>query len=235
MNLVIMVSKNLKQSASQNRLKHSLTYIIFLLFSSLACHAQVKEENGEYVVFDLPAYENMRNRAISAVHLKELDKAKLILDSCYKVNNLDTMVIALLHETLLMKINRQKEPNENLSVINTWEQQYPFLKEDKRLQHIKVKEAVEIGIESFQNKNWDHTQELTNFITKTISESKNFKMLTSIPNTDALFYNLGLQLFYDKNFQKAEFVLANGITLFPQDKNMKTMYRLAKERLKHKK
>ena len=201
----------------------------------MICNAQVKEENEEYVVFDLTAYEPMRNRAITAVHNKELQKAKSILDSCYAVNNLDTMVISLLHETLLMKINTQREPNKNLTDIKNWETQYPFLKEDKRLQEIKVKDAVSLGMQSFDSKNINSAESLTKLIIKTIQESKTPTSLKKIPNVDALIYNVGMQLFYDKQFKAAYHLFSSGTSFFPQDKNMNTMYKLSKERIQTKK
>lgn len=177
----------------------------------------------------------MRNRAIDAVHQKDVTKAKIILDSCYAANNLDTMVIALLHETLLMHINRQQQPHKNLKDINAWESQYPFLKEDQRLQKIKVQDAVHLGMLAFDNKELHNAAHFTTVISKIINESSHPTALKKIPNVDALFYNTAMQLFYDKKFKQAYTLFARGKELYPQDKNMDTMYRLSKERLKTKK
>lgn len=207
---------------------------VFLL-SSIICQAQITKDQDEDIVFDITAYEPMRNRAIDAVHKKELIKAKSILDSCYAVNNLDTMVITLLHETLIMQINKQKNPSKNLNDIWTWEKQYPFLKEDQRIQKIKVKDAVHLGMDAFDQKNLTKAEELSLYITKTIKASLFKEELKKVANVDALLYNVGLQLFYDKRFAKAHAILAIGNELFPHDNNMNTMFKLSKERIATKK
>lgn len=166
---------------------------------------------------------------------KNFKNEKSILDSCYAVNSLDTMVIALLHDTLLMKINTQREPNKNLKDIKNWETQYPFLKEDKRLQEIKVKDAVSLGMQSFDSKNIHSAESLTKLIIKTIQESNTPTSLKKIPNVDALIYNVGMQLFYDKQFKAAYYLFSSGTNFFPKDKNMNTMYKLSKERIQTKK
>lgn len=177
----------------------------------------------------------MRNRAIVAVHARQLSKAKTILDSCYAVNSLDTMVIALLHETLLLQINQQKNPSKNLKDIVFWESQYSFLKNDERIQKVKVQDAVVLSMQAFDEHNITRAIELARIIATAIKESKSSHILKRISNVDAIFYNVGMQLFYDKKFTTSQEIFAIGRSLYPQDKNMDSMYKLCKERIAEKK
>jgi TolA-binding protein len=133
-----------------------------------------------------------------------------------------------------MKINTQREPNENLTDIKNWETQYHFLKEDKRLQEIKVKDAVSLGMQSFDSKNIHSAENLTKLIIKTIQESNAPTSLKKIPNVDALIYNVGMQLFYDKQFKAAYYLFSSGTSFFPQDKNMNTCINYPKKEFKRK-
>lgn len=208
---------------------------VLLIISIGTCYAQQDTVEMQDTFFDITTYEPMRNRAIDAVHTKQLWKAKIILDSCYAINNLDTMVIALLHETLLMHINKQKDPSKNLRDISAWEAQYSFLKNDERIQKIKIQDAVLLSMQAFDANNITLAEQLTQLITKTIKESKSPHPLKRIANVDAIFYNVGMQLFYDKKFAKSHEIFAIGKSFYPQDKNMDTMYKLSKERLNTKK
>lgn len=184
--------------------------------------------------FDITTYEPMRNRAIVAVHTRELRTAKTILDSCYAVNNLDTMVIALLHETLLLQINQQKDPTKNLKDVLSWESQYSFIKRDERIQKVKVQDAVILTMQAFDSKNIVRAVDLTRLIAKTISESKSSQILKNIANVDAIFYNVGMQLYYDKKFIISHEIFSIGKSLYPNDKNMDKMYKVSKERIANK-
>lgn len=214
---------------------YKLMIVLLLILSTMVCYAQQEKVEVQDTFFDITTYEPMRIRAIDAVHKRQLSKAKSILDSCYSVNNLDTMVISLLHETLLIQINQQKNPHKNLKDIVSWESYYPFLKNDERIQKVKTQDAIYLSMQAFDSKNLVQAEELARLIAITIKESKSPQPLKQIPNVDAIFYNVGMQLFYDKKFIKSHEIFAIGKAFFPQDKNMDTMYKLSKERLSKKK
>ncbi|HLS38229.1 MAG TPA: hypothetical protein VK023_08145 [Sphingobacterium bovisgrunnientis] len=214
---------------------HHLITVTFIICSIGFCYAQHEKEEIQDSFFDITTYEPMRNRAIVAVHTRQLSKAKSILDSCYAVNNLDTMVIALLQETLLLKINQQKNPSKNLKDIVVWESQYSFLNDNEKIQKVKIQDAVVLTMQAFDEKNLTRAIELARMIAKTIKESKSSYSLKRIPNVDAIFYNVGMQLFYDKKFTTSKEIFGIGRSFYPQDKNMDSMYKLCKERLAEKK
>lgn len=211
---------------------HQIFVVVILFFVSTEAFAQHDTSATNDTFFDITLYEPMRNRAIEALHKKDLSKAKSILDSCYALNNLDTMVIALLQETLLMHINKQKQPLKNLRDIQNWEKQYPFLRENAKLQKIKVQDAVSLGIEAFERKYLNSAEEFCKIIYKTHKEANGTSLLNQTPNVDALFYNVGLLFFYTNKFKQAQVIFNYGNNIYPKDKNMETMLKLSKERLK---
>jgi len=192
--------------------------VLLFILSTTVCYAQQEQAEVQDTFFDITTYEPMRVRAIDAVHKRQLSKAKSILDSCYSVNSLDTMVISLLHETLLIQINQQKNPRKNLKDIVSWELQYPFLKNDERIQKVKTQDAVYLSMQAFDDKNLAQAEDLTRLISKTILESKNPQQLKQIANVDAIFYNVGMQLFYDKKFVKSHEIFTIGKAFSPKTK-----------------
>lgn len=209
----------------------SLAYIfVFCLIALQHTLAQEKDSaTHELPLFNLAQYDSLLTQTITAFHNRDSHSKKL-LDSCYQLNPYDTMVNALLRETLVMQLNAQRKPTQNLLDINEWENTYPFVVEDPRIQRVRIQDAVQLGMIAFDNEKISLAANYCQIIIKELDRAKDNSELKNIANVNSLIYNTALKLFYNKKYKSAYNLFRKGAEYYPKDENMILMRKVSKEK-----
>lgn len=183
---------------------------------------------------DSVAYAEIKTAAIILMHRSEFNEALPFLELSFQFTPTDTNINTLLYESLIMKINRQKDPSQNIDDIQAYRTKYPFLKDSVLLSELIYRDALGLIIKTFDSNNLKVINTYFDYANIELSKLENKAILLELPNSESMFFNVAMKNYLAKNHHKSLQILKIGHKYYPKNQDIVTLMNFTTTQLKTK-